>query len=415
MSIGRARRALLAAAAAVTVAATAATSAVAAPTAPTAPAGPAAPASDGHAPHRATQAALEAQVQAGVPGVLAEARDANGRWTGSAGVADLRTYRERLPQDRFRIGSISKVFSSVVLLQLEAEGKVDLDDTLEHRLPGVVRGNGNDGGRITIRQVLNHTSGLFNYTEDEKFQKELSTDFFKHRYDTREPADLLRTALSHRPDFRPGTDWHYSNTNYVVAGMLIEKLTGHSYADEIRHRVVKPLGLRATTLPGTSPGIPGPHGRGYSKLSDDPAAKIHDTTEQNPSWAWAAGEIISTTGDLNRFYNALLGGRLLPERQQRELLTTVPSKGEPGETGYGLGISKAVTSCGTPVWLHSGGIQGSTSLAVSSPDGRHTAAFNLNGDWTGDLAALVDAEYCGIVPADGKAGDRTLRRLTALR
>ncbi|MGI5336078.1 serine hydrolase domain-containing protein [Streptomyces sp. CA-181903] len=401
-------RALIAGAAAVTVAATAVTSAVAAP------------AADARTSHRATQAALEAQVRAGIPGLLAEARDEDGRWNGSAGVANLETHRKRLPQDRFRIGSISKVFSSVVLLQLEAEGKVDLDDTVERRLPGVVRGNGNDGGRITIRQVLNHTSGLFNYTNDEGFRKALGTDFFKHRYDTRKPADLLRTALSHRPDFRPGTDWSYSNTNYILAGMLIEKLTGRPYADEIRRRVLRPLGLRATTLPGTSPGVPGPHGRGYSKLFGDPSAKIHDTTEQNPSWAWAAGEIISTTGDLNRFYGALLSGRLLPERQQRELLTTVPSKGEPGETGYGLGISRAVTSCGTPVWLHSGGIHGSTSLAVSSPDGRHTAAFNLNGDWGGDLAALVDAEYCGAgTPApggdDGRDGHRALRRLTALR
>lgn len=402
------RGALVAAAAAVTVAATGVTSAVAAP------------AAVARTSHQATQAALEAHVRAGIPGLLAEARDENGRWNGSAGVADTRTHRKRLPQDRFRIGSISKVFSSVVLLQLEAEGKVDLDDTLERRLPGVVRGNGNDGGRITIRQVLNHTSGLYNYTEDTGVWKSLSTDFLKHRYDTRKPADLVRTALSHQPDFKPGTNWHYSNTNYLLAGMLIEKLTGHSYADEIGRRVVKPLGLRATTLPGTSPGVPGPHGRAYSKLFDDSSPKVYDTTEQNPSWAWAAGEIISTTGDLNRFYSALLGGRLLPERQQRELLTAVPSTGDAGQTGYGLGIMRAVTSCGTPVWLHSGGIHGSTSLAVSSPDGRHTAAFNLNGDWGGDLAALVDAEYCGTSKPtpdtrDRRNDHRALQRLTALR
>ncbi|MGK5637484.1 serine hydrolase domain-containing protein [Streptomyces sp. URMC 126] len=412
MSRRTAHKALVALAAAVTVAATAATSAVAAPAAQAAPA-----AGQHTSRHQATRAALEAQVRAGLPGVLAEARDEHGRWNGSAGVANLETHRKRLPQDRFRIGSVSKVFSSVVLLQLEAEGKVDLDDTLERRLPGLVRGNGNDGSRITIRQVLNHTSGLFNYTEDPVLWKSLGTDFFKHRYDTRKPADLLRTALSHRPDFRPGTGWHYSNTNYVLAGMLIEKLTGHSYADEIERRVLKPLGLRATTLPGTSPGIPGPHGRGYSKLFGDASSKVYDTTEQNPSWAWAAGEIISTTGDVNRFYSALLGGRLLPERQQRELLTTVPSQGQPGETGYGLGISHAVTTCGKEVWLHTGGIHGSTTLAVSSPDGRHTAAFNLNGDWGGDLAALVDAEYCGTFkPSPDTSGrHQALRRLTSLR
>ncbi|WP_171169192.1 serine hydrolase [Streptomyces sp. I05A-00742] len=395
-------RTLAALAAAATLAATAVTSAAAA-----SPGG-------GRGPHGATQAALEAQVEAGVPGVLGEARDRDGKWYGSAGVADRDTHRKRLPGDRFRVGSISKVFSSVVLLQLEAEGKLSLDDTLERRLPGTVRGNGNDGSRVTLRQVLNHTSGIFNYTDDPAFQKTLTTDFFKHRFETRKPAELLRTALAHRPDFRPGEGWNYSNTNYVLAGMVIEKVTGHSYASEIERRVLKPLGLRATTLPGTSARMPAPHGRGYSRLSDDPDAKIYDTTELNPSWAWAAGEIISTTGDLNRFYGALLGGRLLPERQQRELLTTVPTGGDADGSGYGLGISRATLSCGAPVWLHSGGIHGSTSLAVSSPDGRHTAAFNLNGDWAGDLAALVEAEYCGKAQPSAAARG-AIDRLTSLR
>ncbi|MEU7135629.1 serine hydrolase domain-containing protein [Streptomyces sp. NPDC046261] len=347
--------------------------------------------------HGATRAAMAAEVKAGIPGILGQVQDKLGTWHGSVGVADLATDRQRLPQDRFRIGSISKAFVSTVLLQLEAEGRLDLDDTVERRLPGVVRGNGHDGGRITVRQLLNHTSGVFNYTKDPGMVEKLTSGFPEHRYDTYTPRQLVAIAMKHRPDFRPGQGWNYSNTNYVLAGMIVEKVTGHTYAAEIQKRVIDKLGLRATTLPGTSSLMPSPHGRAYGKLSDAPDAEIVDTTELNPSWGGAAGEIISTTGDLNRFYRALLGGTLLPERQQKELLTTVPMDDAGG--GYGLGVTSATLSCGRTVWLHSGGIHGSTSLAVSTADGRHTAAFNYNGDWRADLPALVEAEYCGGKPA----------------
>lgn len=360
-------------------------------TASAAPGGPA-----GGSSHAATQAAMDAQVRAGVPGVLGEARDGRAIWHGSAGVADLGTHRPRLPRDRFRIGSISKVFSSVVLLQLEAEGRIRLDDTVERRLPGVVHGNGHDGRRITIRQLLNHTSGIFNYTTDEKFLEDFGKDFFRHRFETRTPAQLVAVAMRHRPYFAPGTGWTYSNTNYVLAGMIIQKVTGHSYATEIERRVIKPLGLHATVLPGTSPRMPDPHGRAYSKLEQTaPDAKIYDVTELNPSWAGAAGEIVSTTGDLNRLYHALLGGKLLPRHQQRELLTTVPQGPGSGGARYGLGISTAKLACGVPLWFHDGGIHGSSSVVTATADGRHTAAFNLNGDWTGELLPAVTAEYCG--------------------
>lgn len=360
--------------------------------------------------HGATRAVMEAGVKAGMPGVLGQVQDDHGTWNGSAGVADLTTHRRRLPQDRFRIGSISKAFVSTVLLQLEAEGRVDLDDTVERRLPGVVRGNGHDGSRITVRQLLNHTSGVFNYTEDPGIVEKLTTGFPEHRYDTYTPRRLVAVAMKHRPDFRPGQGWHYSNTNYVLAGMIVEKVTGHTYAAEIEKRVIDRLGLRATTLPGTSARMPSPHGRAYSKLSTAPDAEIQDTTELNPSWGGAAGEIISTTGDLNRFYRALLGGELLPERQQKELLTTVPVR---DGGSYGLGISSATLSCGTTVWLHDGGIHGSISLAVSTADGRHTAAFNYNGDWTeGDFPGLVEAEYCGAKPAG--AAPKTAGALAAV-
>ncbi|MDT0451168.1 serine hydrolase domain-containing protein [Streptomyces hesseae] len=383
----------------------------------TAPAASAAPGPERG--HRATQDLMDAGVKAGVPGVLGQARerlqDKTLTWNGSSGVADLDTHRPRLPEDRFRVGSISKVFASVVLLQLEAEGRLSLDDTVESRLPGVLRGNGgHDGRNVTIRQLLNHSSGIYNYTEDPGFKEYISTEFMERRFETRTPRELVDVALRHDPYFAPGKGFHYSNTNYIVAGMIVEKVTGRSYATEITQRVIHRAGLRSTTYPGTSSAMPNPHGRAYSKLlKEEPDAKVHDVTELNPSWGGSAGAIISTTGDLNRLYSALLGGKLLPGKQQRELLTAIPmSEGAPG--GYGLGVMRATLSCGVTVWTHSGGIHGSTSLVVSDEKGTHTAAFNYNGDWHADLPGLIQAEYCGPAKPTGAARD-TLNKLTSLR
>ncbi|WP_030548454.1 serine hydrolase [Streptomyces albus] len=345
--------------------------------------------------HEATQKALDAQVELGLPGVLFQAAGRHGVWNGSSGVADLETERPRLPQDRFRVGSITKTFVATVLLQLESERRIDLDDTVEKWLPGVVRGNGHDGRKITVRQLLNHTSGIFDYTSDTAFaEKMFGPGFQEHRYDTWTPEQLVDIATAHEPDFAPGTDWNYSNTNYVLAGMVIERVTGAEYAEEIERRILRPLRLRATTVPGTDPDVPRPHGRAYSTLGGDPEEKIHDTTELNPSIAGAAGEMISTTGDLNRFYRALVRGKLLPERQLKAMLTTVET-GEEGMKHYGLGISPQTLSCDVTIWGHTGGIHGSSSAATVTRTGDHAAAFNVNGDWAGDGRAVLEAEFCG--------------------
>ncbi|MFE4827292.1 serine hydrolase domain-containing protein [Streptomyces sp. NPDC056672] len=354
----------------------------------------AAPAPDRSVPaHRATQRALDAAVREGVPGALAQVTDRKGVWNGNAGVANRTTGRERLPQDRFRVGSITKTFVATVLLQLEAEGRVDLDDTVDSVLPGLVRGNGHDGRVITLRQLLNHTSGIYNYTSDAGFIGKIFGDgFFQHRYDTWSPRDLVGLALAHQPEFEPGTDWGYSNTNYVLAGLVIEKVTGRPYATEIDRRILRPLGLRATSVPGTDARMPRPAGRAYSKFSQDSAAPVHDVTELNPTVAGASGAMISTTGDLNRFYSALLKGELLPERQLDEMKTTVPlSDGY----AYGLGLQSHELPCGTVVWGHDGGIHGSSSAAATTVDGTHSVALNYNGDWTGTSDAVMEAEFCG--------------------
>ncbi|MFJ8020163.1 serine hydrolase domain-containing protein [Streptomyces sp. NPDC096311] len=358
-------------------------------------AGPAVAAPAGAAHHGATRAAMDAAVKAGVPGATATARDDGGTWSATAGVGDVRTHTPRGTADHYRVGSITKTFVSTVLLQLEAERRLSLDDKVEKWLPGVVRGHGHDGRRITVRQLLNHTSGIFNYTADDDFARTyfLKDGFFEHRYDTKTPEELVAIAMTHKPLFAPGASWSYSNTNYVLAGMVIEKVTGHSYATEIRRRVIEPLGLRATSVPGTRTTLPRPSSHAYSKLARTTTGPTYDVTELNPSLASSAGEMISDSADLNRFYAALLGGRLLPPKQLKEMKTTVKADEIPGAR-YGLGLIDRKLSCGVHVWGHDGGIHGSTSSAVTTADGRHSLAFNFNGDWSGDSDAVIEGEFC---------------------
>ncbi|MFE4057681.1 serine hydrolase domain-containing protein [Streptomyces sp. NPDC059096] len=348
--------------------------------------------------HGATQRAIETAVEEGVPGAVAGTRDRRGVWHGVAGVGDVTTGQKRSPDDRFRIGSITKTFVATVLLQLQAEGRIDLDDTVASHLPGVVRGNGNDGHAITVRRLLNHTSGLFNYTADPEFRaKVFSEKFLEHRYDTWTARQLVETALAHRPDFAPGTDWKYSNTNYVLAGMIVEKVTGRPYAAEIERRILRPLGLRATSVPGTAARLPQPSSRAYGLLAVEPAPRVEDVTELNPSIAGASGEMISTTADLNTFFTALFQGRLLPARQLAEMRDTVSTEdGGPNTSGpgYGLGLTRQPLSCDKALWGHGGGIHGSSSIALATEDGGHAFALNFNGDWAGDTRTVYEAEFC---------------------
>ncbi|MFH8562113.1 serine hydrolase domain-containing protein [Streptomyces sp. NPDC017988] len=346
--------------------------------------------------HRATQRAMDAAVRAGIPGITAQARDARGVWKSASGVGDLKSGAPRGKNDKFRVGSITKTFVATVLLQMETEGKLSLDDKVDEHLPGLIRGNGNDGRSITVRQLLNHTSGLFDYLADEKYSKTyLKEGYLKHRYDTLPPGKHVKVALSHKPLFEPGARQAYSNTNYVLAGLIIEKAGGRTYEDEVRDRIIKPLGLKATSNPGDSIRLPRPSSRGYSKLFEAKPERIDDITEMNGSQGWADGDIISTAGDLNRFYRALLGGKLLPSKQLKAMQTTAVTPG-PTDISYGLGLTRIETSCGRTLWGHGGGMVGWLSMAVTTEDGRHQLAFNYNGDWDAtSMQRITEAEFCG--------------------
>ncbi|MFJ6655784.1 serine hydrolase domain-containing protein [Streptomyces sp. NPDC091377] len=346
--------------------------------------------------HTATRDAMRAAVQDGVPGVTATVRDSRGTWRATEGVGHLKTGAPRSADDTYRVGSITKTFVSTVILQLEAEGELSLDDTVDSWLPGLVTGNGHDGRKITVRQLLNHTSGVFSYTADDAFAQEffLKEGFFKNRFRTYAPQELVARAMEHAPDFAPGTSWNYSNTNYILAGLVIEKVTGRPYGEAVRDRIIDPLDLDDTFVPAGRPTLGERHSRAYSKLALTADGPSYDVTVFNPSAAGAAGEMVSDSSDLNRFMSALLRGKLLPPEQLKKMKNTVPAPGVPNAT-YGLGLIEQKLSCGITVWGHGGGIHGSSTESVTTADGKHSLAFNFNGDWSGDSQAVIEAEYCG--------------------
>ncbi|MEU2794224.1 serine hydrolase domain-containing protein [Streptomyces sp. NPDC007100] len=350
--------------------------------------------------HEATMAALRQMVEKrGLPGVAAEVLDGRKRWFGSAGVADTATGRKRSADDHFRAASITKPFIATVVLQLAAERRLSLDDTVEKWLPGLVRGNGNDGRTITLRQLLNHTSGLPNYTLDPDFEAESTGSRFpEHRYDNHTPQELLAVALKYPRTSVPGAKAVYSNTGYVLAGLVIEKVTGRSYAEEVTRRLIEPLELGETSFPGSGVTMPDPHPVAYSRLLDPaPDAPVVDATEQNMTYLGAAGDMISTTGDLLRFQQALMRGELLPGAQMKELLTVVPAA---GGFSFGLGIGTTTLSCGVEVVGKTGRANGSMSVLIGTRDGSHQLAFNTNSDWADPSHTnVMEAEFCGKAPA----------------
>lgn len=346
--------------------------------------------------HDATRQAVRAAVADGVPGVTVRVREGHGTWAATAGVGNLETGKPRSTRDHYRVASISKTFVATVVLQLEAEGRLSLDDTVEKWLPGVVRGNGHDGRKVTLRQLLNHTSGIFDYLADPAFQRTYMTadGFMKHRFDEAEPEELLAFAMANKPYFTPGANFEYSNTNYLLAARVIEKATGNDdYGDEIDRRIIAPLHLTSTSVPTTRVTLPRPSSRAYSKLARTDTGPTYDVTELNASLAYGSGQMVSSSADLNRFYSALLRGRLLPPEQLKEMKTTVPSSRDTSR--YGLGLVDRRLSCGVHVWGHDGGISGSNSDAVTTQDGRHSLAVNFNGDWSGSTDAIIEAEFCG--------------------
>ncbi|MGH0945184.1 serine hydrolase domain-containing protein [Bacillus mycoides] len=313
--------------------------------------------------------AVRDTLQLGFPGVLAKTSEGGKTWSYAAGVANLSSKKPIKTDFRFRIGSVTKTFTATVVLQLAEENSLNLDDSIEKWLPGVIQGNGYDDKQITIRQLLNHTSGIAEYTRSKGFNLMDTKKSYR-------AEELVKMGISMPPDFAPGKSWSYSNTGYVLLGILIETVTGNSYAEEIENRIIEPLELSNTFLPGNSSVIPGTkHARGYIQL--DGASEPKDVTYYNPSMGSSAGDMISTADDLNKFFSYLLGGKLLKEQQLKQMLTTVPT-GEAALGRYGLGIYETKLPNGVSIWGHGGSIPGFVTFAGGTLGGEHTLAVNLN-------------------------------------
>ncbi|MFJ2234932.1 serine hydrolase domain-containing protein [Streptomyces sp. NPDC087859] len=361
-----------------------ATAVLAASTAPTAAAKP--------RPADPLQRQVDAIHDTGVVGVHAEVTSLDARDSVYAGTAAMNT-RRPMPRDgRFRIGSATKTFTATVVLQLVGEGRMSLEDTVEQWLPGVVRGNGNDGSQITVRQLLQHTSGIPDVGPEISALK--SADGYRaERFRTYTPEELVGLAMRHPAKFSPGHGWSYSNTNYILAAMIIHKVTGRSWAREVKDRIIRPLGLRDTSTPGAFPFILGPHAQGYAAFGTDTGI---DVTALDSSMAVGSGSIISTAHDLNRFYAALLGGRLLAPAQLDEMTTTklAPELG----VRYGLGLAEIPLPCGGSYFGHRGELLGYVTWGGATRDGTRTAVVYVTSGGGQDtqqaMTALVRQELC---------------------
>jgi D-alanyl-D-alanine carboxypeptidase len=302
------------------------------------------------------------------PGALAAVRGSGGRTRDyTAGVADTRTGARMPVNGRVRIASNTKTFTATVVLQLVGEGRIDLDAPVAKYLPNLVP----DG--ITVRHVLQHTSGLVDY--DDK----LIDDYAAVRHVHFEPRELVDVVLTEDLLFPPGTRFSYSNANYVLAGLIVQKVTGRPVGEEITKRVIKRLGLRDTYWPELGDQtIRGRHPHGYFPAAD---GSRFDVTEMDPSMGWAAGQLIGTPRDLNRFMTALLGGELLDPAQLAEMRKTVPAPDFDltGDATYGLGLGTFRLSCGGRAWTHGGDAPGYVTRNAVTDDGRvATVAVTAN-------------------------------------
>ncbi|GIG69250.1 GNAT family N-acetyltransferase [Phytomonospora endophytica] len=348
-------------------------------------------------------------VDSGITGFQLRVSDEHGEWTGSAGLAELDGNTPPVVDGYHRIGSNTKTFTAVALLALVAEGRVALDTAVADYLPEF----GFDP-RITVRMLLQHTSGIFNFTGEVYTDGSVESDitlngaavipgitwqgkaWVEQRFRTYEPEELVRLALSKNPRFEPGADWSYANTNYVVLRLIIEKVTGSALSEELQRTVFGPLGLTHTIVPGASSDIPAPHAHAYYRYDNDGTEDTIDVTVHNPSWISTGGDMISTTADLQAFITGLVTGKLLPAEILTEMFDAYPA------IGYGLGVFvQDAPDGGGKLITHNGGAMGHAALMYTTLDGSKTltAALNYVDDANLSQAAAFQAGTAKLLAA----------------
>jgi D-alanyl-D-alanine carboxypeptidase len=302
------------------------------------------------------------------------------------------------PGDRMRIASAAKAFSGAVALSLVSEGKLSLDDTIGERLPGLPGA----WSEVTLRQLLNHTSGIPDFSQDPGFRDAALASLKK----APPPEELLTYVYDEGLLFDPGSRYHYSNSDNVAVALMVEAATGKTYEEQLREQVYGPLGLRNTTLP-SGPNLQTPYIHGYD--NDPREQPPEDVSEQIAAgWAWASGGIVSTPSDLNTFIRGYVGGELFDRQVQAQQRRVFEGGGSeppgPGENSAGLGVFRYETKCGT-VWGHTGNTPGYTQFMAASPNGRRSATVSVNSQLTpkdgarGAFKALRRAEDCAVCAA----------------
>ncbi|HVX46409.1 MAG TPA: serine hydrolase domain-containing protein [Mycobacteriales bacterium] len=322
---------------------------------------------------------LDAVVAAGATSATAQVQDGRDRESASSGAAELGSPRPAPVHGRFRAGSVTKSFIGTVILQLVAEHRLGLDDTVDQALPGVIP----PGSGITVRDLLDHRSGLRDVLTT--FPRPGTPEFLDLRWKSWTPRELIARVADQPVLFPPGSQASYSNTNYMLLALIIERITGKPYSAAVQQRIIRPLRLQHTYFPGHDPVLRGPHAHAYMAVQeDDGTTPLVDVTTFDPTIMWGGGEIISTTADLNRFFDALLDGRLLPPDLMKQMYVT----GE--DSIYGLGIIKRPLTCNVPpAWGKDGDAPGFSTWSFRSADGRRQVTLSIT--WgAGDSDQAVD-------------------------
>ncbi|SHG80766.1 serine hydrolase domain-containing protein [Streptoalloteichus hindustanus] len=309
-------------------------------------------------------------------GALVRVSGDAGCWSGTSGFAEKNSGRPVPKNGRFRIGSMTKTFTAVAVLQLVAEGRVELDRPIQHYLPDLLPA---DRPPITVRQVLTYTSGIQGLAVNSKD----AAWFFEHRYDTFRPGEQLDTRAPLL--FQPGQKQKYGNADYIVAGLLIEKVTGQRWEKVIENRILRPFGLGDTEAPGRNTKIRGPHAHAYEAVTRDGETELVDVTEANPSLQWSAASMISSAADLDQFLTALFGGKILP-KEQLDVMLSVPDvptyDGDDDPSNdvkavHSAGLTKMKLN-GQTVWGKSGDRPGYNNGMGATPDLRRRLVFSVN-------------------------------------
>lgn len=343
------------------------------------------------------QSDLDGLTRSGVVGSIATLDDGTTTAVMTSGVPNRTNGDSIGKNDRVRIGSVTKTFTASLVLQLVAEGKVDLDAPIEQYLPGLLHGSdmdgsdmdgsGTDGSAITVRQLLQHRSGLPEFAGEPGADEWIAAN--ENR--TLTPSAAVAIALGKPAQFVPGTSFVYTNTNYIVLGMLVESVTGRSYADELQSRILDPLDLEDTYLPAAGErDIRGDHLTGYQDLDGG----LTDVSRTEPSIPWSAGAMVSTGTDLNTFWRALLDGQVVPAEQLAEMTTPQVATTEAEGLGYGMGVGATELPCGVTYTGHSGGIYGYYTLSGATPDRAFTVTLTSTPKDQPDTVAILSHALC---------------------